>query len=141
MIYSTLSLWDKLKRNSRRLELSDQYPEQTHLHHTFVTVLLGGLIALSMITVVQLALGSFGFRIHLDAHEKLAIGCFVANLCYLIRELEARWGNWTYALWDGILDVYVPACFWVPAYTGSLTALFWMLLAYAALFFAARPLR
>lgn len=139
MIYSVDGLWERLKKRSRRLQLADQTDSDTHLHHSFVTVLIGGGIAAVILTLAQLALPLMP---EWSLSEKIGAGCFVANVGYLAREIEARVQmGWRYKLWDGFLDIYVPACFWVPACTGSMAVLYAMLAVYAFTFFLLRPVK
>lgn len=138
MIYSADGLWERLKKRSRRLALSDTVADHTHIGHAFVTVLLGGAIGVVLMTLASLAIP---FLPDWPLHFKLGVGCAVANVCYLIREIEARWRDWDYSLWDGVLDVYVPALLWVPAATGSLAVGYVMTAGYAVLFYCFRPLK
>lgn len=139
MIFRADGWWERAKKYSPRLAASDVIPDQTHWHHAFITVVAGGGIAFVLCTLMQMVAGSYGWELPWTTAGKIAFGCLVANLCYLIREIEARWFNWRYNLWDGFLDIYVPALLWVPVWYGSMVVGYWMVLGYAFAFFVLRP--
>lgn len=43
-----------------------------------------------------------------DIARGFACGVVGTVVGYLVRELGARFGNWRYRVWDGVLDVLVP---------------------------------
>lgn len=140
MLFKADGWWERAKKESPRIRASDVIDDQTHWHHAFVTVLIGGGIAWALLSLLQFVAGLYGWELPWNADAKIALGCFIGNACYLIREIEARVDmGWGYKLWDGFLDVYVPACLWVPLWAGSFVVLYGMIAVYAGMFFLARP--
>lgn len=121
-------LWEELKHRYPQLRYWDQTVDQSHMHHTLVTILLFGTLGMVM------AFAFHGWDAEMLITKGLASG-LIGGVCgYLVRECGSRLrGNELSEkqLWDGVLDVVVPATFtlpWalsalltdVPAWTGVL---------------------
>jgi hypothetical protein len=117
-----MSGWlERFKAHHRWLQLWDRIPDQTHIHHTLVTILFG---------VVGLLFGMF------------QAGLLVGIAFYVIREIVSKIASAVSKeplyIWDGIMDVVVPMWIVYPWIFGWLPG--WLLLSlFVALMYG--PLR
>lgn len=104
--------WQDYKNGHPSLHLSDKTFDQSHFWHALLCAFAGGPIGV----VWNLVLALFDPWV-VDVGRAFACGVLGTVGGYLVRELGARLKNWRYRLWDGILDVLVPAAIqWPYAY-------------------------
>lgn len=85
--------------------LFDLSYDQSHVHHSLISVLVGGAFGVTLWAIFR------GLSLELFARP-LAVGMLGGVVAYAVRETLTRLQlSWSYKPWDGFLDVFVP--FWI----------------------------
>lgn len=141
------ALWERLKKRSRRLALSDQTDSDTHLHHALVTVLVFGSVGWVIGSRFDLpglkaglvwGLGFYALREIVNRVE--VTGWIVLTPFPRLKLFPMLRLDWRYKLWDAAGDILIPCWVVLPVVLDSVVALWWLSLAVAVHHFWLRPL-
>lgn len=155
------SLWERLKKRSARFRSADEHPDQTHVHHALVTVLLFGTLGAGLALMARAVsplpftppvleglrwgiIGGWVFYAGREILNRLDVTQEIVGTVRGLRwvQIPIAWKfDWRWQPWDGICDVVIPLWVTAPIVFGSLWALWGLSLAVAALYFLFRPIR
>lgn len=100
------ALWERFKTQHRWAQLWDRIPDQTHIHHTLLIILLGAVGWIFGVYTLGIAVG---------------LGLYTVREIW--NQLELAWTGEPLRLWDGAMDVLVPVwityptmCLWLPGW-------------------------
>lgn len=153
------TLWERLKKRSARLRAADEHPDQTHVHHALVTVLMFGTVGVGLAFMVSAFL-----PVKPPLEAGLRWGVIAGLVFYALREIwnrldvteqvvgtvrGLRWVriptrfrfDWRWQPWDGVCDIVVPLWVTAPVVFNDVWLLWALSWAVFALYFLLRPVR